>query len=227
MTKLSCSLCEVRHDVGMNVPVRALVLLGLFAASCTGPTVATPSTSATVAATNPASTGAASDRVAADVANRVLADRIRETGRGFMAICLYVDPSTGLNEDVALVALKSAIDGLVQQGYSRLNVVLCKEAPYFLRTNTVHPKNSGGAVGPPVRVSVPSPYLLFFAVTTPTRINTIFGGLTTRRGDEEFICSGDNCASVTGSIYADPTAFADAATRQSLVLEGLGLLVGK
>lgn len=212
----------------MHVPVLALVLLGLFAASCAGPTVATPSTSATVAATTPASTSAASDRVTADVANRVLADRVRETGRGFMAICLWVDPSTGLNEDVALVALKGAIDGLVQQGYSRLNVVLCKEAPYFLRTNTVHPKNSGGgAVAPPVRVTVPNPYLLFLVVTTPTRINTIFGGLSSRRGDEEFTCSGDNCASVTGSIYADPTAFADAATRQRLVLEGLGLLVGK
>ena len=118
------------------------------------------------------------------------------------------------------------MDGLVQQGYSRLNVALCTEVPYFLRSNTVHPKNSGGAVGPPVRVAVPSPYLLFFAVTTPTRINTIFGGLTTRRGDEEFICR-DNCASVTGSIYADPTTFADAAARPRLVLEALGLLVGK
>jgi hypothetical protein len=79
----------------------------------------------------------------------MLADRVRETRRAFTAICLYVDPSTGPNEDVARTALAGATDALVQQGYSAINVALCKEAPYFLRTNTVHPKNSGGGlVGP-------------------------------------------------------------------------------
>lgn len=196
------------------------------------PTVATsPSATPTVAAATAASTVAAPDRVAPDVANRYLAGRIRGTGRADVATCLYVDPSTGLNADTAKVALQDSLDALVQQGYAALgarSVSVCPQVPLFLRTNTVHPKNSGGgpvALAP--RVTSPSPFLLFVAVTTPARIATIFGGSTIRRGAEEITCSGDNCAEVTGSIYADPTAFADVAIRQGLVLDGLGLLAGK
>ena len=72
-------------------------------------------------------------------------------------------------------------------------------------------------------MSTPSPSLLFVAVTTPSRITFIFGGLTTRRGAEEVTCTGDNCGEVTGSIYSDPTAFANAVERENLILGGLGL----
>lgn len=43
---------------------------------------------------------------------------------------------------------------------------------------------------------------------------------------EEAACPGsaDNCPEVTGSVYGEPTGFADAAIRPRLVLEGLGLL---
>ena len=196
------------------------------------PTVATsPSATPTVAAATAASTVAVPDRVAPDVANRSLASRIRETGRADVAICLYVDASTGLNVDTARIALQDSLDALVQQGYTALgarSVSVCPQIPLFLRTNTVHPKNSGGGlVAPAPRVVTPSSFLLFVAVTTPARIATIFGGSTIRRGAEEITCSGDNCAEVTGSIYADPTAFADVAMRERLVLDGLGLLAGK
>ena len=151
-----------------------------------------------------------------------------------MAICLYVDASTGLNADTARIALQDSLDAIVQQGYTALgarSVSVCPQIPLFLRTNTVHPKNSGsGPVAAAQTVAAPSPFLLFVAVTTPARIATIFGGLTIRRGAEEAACpggGGDNCLEVTSSIYADPTAFADAALRQTLVLDGLGLLAVK
>ncbi len=199
------------------------------------PTVAmSPSATPTVAAATAASTVAAPDRVAPDVANRGLLLRARETGRADVAICLYVDASTGLNADTARIALQDSLDAIVQQGYTALgarSVSVCPQIPLFLRTNTVHPKNSGsGPVAAAQTVAAPSPFLLFVAVTTPARIATIFGGLTIRRGAEEAACpggGGDNCLEVTSSIYADPTAFADAALRQTLVLDGLGLLAVK
>lgn len=158
-------------------------------------------------------------RVPPDVANSALASYARETGRSEVAICLYVDPSTGLDAGAARASLQSSVDTLVRQGYTVLGVkpvVLCPQAPVFIRTSTVHPKNSGSGlpVGTTARVTTPSPILLFVAVTTPSRINFIFGGLTTRRGAEEATCAGDNCREVTGSIYSDPTAFAGAVERE-------------
>ena len=149
-------------------------------------------------------------RVSPDVADSALASYARETGRSEVAICLYVDPSTGLDAGAARASLQSSVDTLVRQGYTVLGarpVALCPQAPVFIRTSTVHPKNSGSGlpVGTTARVTTPSPILLFVAVTTPSRINFIFGGLTTRRGAEEATCAGDNCREVTGSIYSDPS----------------------
>lgn len=180
------------------------------------------------APSSPSPSVAPTGRVAPDVANRALADLARDTGRTGVAICIYVDPSTGLNADAARAALQGSVDALVQQGYSVFGaqrVAQCPQAPVFLRTNTVHPKNSCcGTVGTAPRVTSPSPFLLFLAVTTPARIATIFGGLTLRRGAEEITCTGDNCGEVTGSIYVEPAAFGRAADREKSILEGLGLL---
>ena len=95
----------------------------------------------------------------------------------------------------------------------------------FLRTNTVHPKNSGqGPVGTAPRVTTPDPFLLHVAVTTNAQLACIFGGLSTRRGAEEITCTGDNCGEITSAIYTDTVEFQDAARREQLLLRGLGLL---
>jgi hypothetical protein len=137
-----------------------------------------------------------------------------------------VDPASGIDPLVAVRSLQDSIDALVRRGYTALDsrASACPQPPLYIRTNSVHPKNSGhGADAPVMRVSTPSPYLLWVAVTTPSRIDGIFGG-TIRRGSEEFTCAGDNCAEVTVSIYVDPAGYSDAVARETLILDGLGLL---
>lgn len=174
------------------------------------------------------SSAAATTRVAPDVANQALAARARHTGRPNVAICLYVDPGTGLDPNAALTSLQGSIDALVRQGYTVLGTrpaSLCPQAPHFIRTSSVHPKNSGnGPVAGVPTVTTPSAYQLVFAVTTTARINMIFGGFTSHRGSEETTCSGNNCAPVTESVYADAASFASAAERERLLLYGFGLL---
>ena len=203
--------------------VLAVLVLGRSPTVSTPVTTASPSTPP--AALSPSPLPRAS-RVPPDVANTALAGMARASGRTDIAICLYVDPSTGLDADAARVSLQSSIDALVRQGYTALAarpVSQCPQAPLFIRTNTAHPKNGSGTTGPIPRVTTPSPIYLWVAVTTPSRINTIFGGLTIRRGAEEVTCTGDNCGEVTGSIYSEPTAFVSASERENLIIEGLGL----
>ena len=210
------------------------ITLVAVVASCAAPAAprnAGPSVppSATVAVATTPTMSPSPSRPLVEVANSALATRVRETGRSAVAICLYVDPAAGVDAAGALVQLQSSIDALVQQGYTALSTraMPCPQAPLYLRTNTVHPKNSGsGPVGTAPRVTTPSPYILFLTVTTTARIATIFGGLTLRRGTEEITCTGDNCGGVTESIYTDPSAYMNAAIRERLLLEGLGLLSG-
>lgn len=217
----------------MELRLRTLAtgLICLAVGACTAAPVAAPAPAATTSAPAPtvSTPVVASERVAPDIANRALAGRAHETGRADVAICLYVDPTTGLDVNAALLSAQGSVDALVRQGYTVLGaraLVSCPQAPLFLRTTTVHPKNSGsgGVVGTATRVTTPSPILLFVAVTTLNSISRIFGGLTVRRGAEEMICTGDNCGEVTGSIYTDPTSFASAVARESLILEGFGLV---
>lgn len=210
-----------------SLGVLALVVAALVLGR--SPTVSTPVTLGSPSiplATGSPSPSPRASRVPPDVANSSLAGIARTSGRTDIAICLYVDPGTGLDADAARVSLQSSIDALVRQGYTALAatpVAQCPQAPLFLRTNTAHPKNSSGTTGAVPRVTTPSPIYLWVAVTTPGRITSIFGGLTTRRGAEEVTCTGDNCGEVTGSIYSDPTAFASAGERENLIIEGLGL----
>ena len=163
------------------------------------------------------------------MANLALATRAREHGRTEVMLCLYVDPITGSDAGAALASLQTSVNALVRQGYTELGarpVALCPEAPLFIRMNTVHPKNSGsgGAVGAAPRAATPSAYQLWVALTTASRINTIFGGFTSHRGTEEIFCTGDNCGSMTESIYTDPSTFARPSDLENAVLEGFGLL---
>lgn len=209
----------------MAIVVAALVLGRPQTVPATSPPIAIASSTPNPSITASPVPSPRASRVPPDVANNVLANDARATGRSEVAICLYVDPSTGLDAGATRASLQSSVDTLVRQGYTALGatpVVLC---PVFIRTSTVHPKNSGSGlpVGTTARVTTPSPILLFVAVTTPSRINFIFGGLTTRRGAEEATCAGDNCREVTGSIYSGPTAFASAVERENLIMGGLGL----
>jgi hypothetical protein len=204
--------------------VVAAVSVGMWQAATAPATAPTPQT------TSPTSSPAPS-RVPPDAANRDLAGRAQATGRSEIAICLYVDPAANLDPSSALTDLQSTVTALVRQGYTVLGerpVAQCTEAPHFLRTNSVHPKNSGnGVVAPVPRVSAPSPFYLVVAVTTPARMTSVFGALPSHRGSEEVSCTGDVCGSVTESIYAEPSVFANAGEREQLVLEGFGLLGGR
>jgi hypothetical protein len=180
-----------------------------------------PGGSGTAASASPASAASGSAvRVDPLTANRALAARAGEHGRTEVMLCLYVDPSTGSDLGAALTTLQRSVDALVLQGYTVLGsrpVALCPQAPLFIRTNTVHPKNSGGgrAVAPAPTASPASPYQVWVALTAAARIN---------RGTEEIFCTGDNCGSMTESIYTDPSTFARPADLENVVLEGFGLL---
>lgn len=210
---------------GVKVPLRALVLLGFLAASCAGPAKSTPTVRPTVAAP---SASAALGRPTPEVANRALATRARDTGRADVAVCLYVDPNAGLDANAALATLQGSIDALVRQGYTVLGArpaSLCPQVPHYIRTGSVHPKNSGnGSIAAVPTVTTPSAFQLVFVVTTAARINTIFGGMSSHRGTEEVICSGNNCGGATESIYADAASFATASERERLLFDGFGLL---
>jgi hypothetical protein len=208
----------------------AVTLAVLSACSVQSPALG-PGTSSTAARTSPPSTASSSPvvRVDAATANRGLAERAREHGRTEVMLCLYVDPSTGSDVAAALTSLQRSVDALVLQGYTVLGarpVALCPQAPWFIRTNTVHPKNSGGgrAVALAPTAAAPSPYQLWVALTTAARINTIFGGFTSHRGTEEIFCTGDNCGSMTESVYTDPSTFGRPGDLENVILEGFGLL---
>lgn len=208
----------------------AVTLAVLSACSVQSPALG-PGSTATAARVSPptAAPSTAGVRVDPTTANLGLATRARENGRNEVMLCLYVDPSTGSDVSAALTALQISVNTLVRQGYTVLGarpVALCPQAPLFIRTNTIHPKNSGsgGAVGAAPRATTPSPYQLWVAVTTAVRINTIFGGFTSHRGTEEISCAGDNCGSITESIYTDPQTFARPGDLENLILEGFGLL---
>jgi hypothetical protein len=126
-----------------------------------------------------------------------------------------------------LALLSSTVDALRSKGYSVISAAPaeCSQPTLFLRTNTVHPKNSGqGPVGPVPRVTTPDTFLLHVAVTTSSQLTRIFGGLSTRRGAEEVTCTGDNCGEITSAIYSSVTDFQDTGRREQLLLIGLGLL---
>lgn len=220
-----CTVLPLMLSVKMTL--RAVMLTGFLAMSCAGPATSSPTARPTVAAP---SASAAAGRPTPEVANAALAARTRESGRSEVAICLYVDPNVGLDPNAALATLQGSLDALVRQGYSVLGArpaSLCPQPPHYIRTNSVHPKNSGN--GPvagvsAVTVTTPSTFQLVFAVTTAARIDTIFGGMSSHRGTEEVTCSGDNCGGVTESIYTDAAAFATASERERLLFEGFGLL---
>ena len=198
---------------------------GSFSPSSGGPT-ASPSTAAAAASATPSGT-AGPTVVPPSIANAALADFVRFTGRSELRICLYVDPATGADPSQFLAFLTSTVDGLRAKGYFVISAppAACAELPVFLRTNTVHPKNSGqGPVGTAPRVTAPDPFLLHVAVTTNAQLARIFGGLSTRRGAEEITCTGDNCGEITSAIYTDTVEFQDAVRRERLLLTGLGLL---
>lgn len=209
----------------------AAVTVAILSACAVSSPALGPGESGTAARTSQpsAASSAAAVRVDAVTANRVLAARASALGRTEVMLCLYVDPSTGSDVGAALTSLQRTVDALVLQGYTVLGarpVALCPQAPWFIRTNTVHPKNSGGgrsvAVAP--TAAEPSHYQLWVALTTPVRISGIFGGFTIHRGTEEIFCTGDNCGTMTESIYTDPSTFARPGDLENVVLEGFGLL---
>jgi hypothetical protein len=209
----------------------AAVTVAVLSACAVSSPALGPDASDTAARTSApgAASGTAAVRVDAATANRALAARAREQGRTEVMLCLYVDPSTGADLGAALTSLQQSVDALVLQGYTVLGarpVAICPQAPLFIRTNTVHPKNSGGgrAVAAAPTASPASPYQLWVALTTAARINTIFGGFTSQRGTEEIICTGNNCGSMTESIYTDPSTFARPKDLENVVLEGFGLV---
>lgn len=209
----------------------AAVTLAILSACALQSPALGPDTSSTAARSSPPSTASSTPvvRVDAATANRGLAERARGHGRTEVMLCLYVDPSTGSDAGAALHSLQNAVNALVLQGYTELGarpVALCPQPPLFIRTNTVHPKNSGGGravAAAPTAVSA-SPYQLWIALTTAARISAIFGGFTIHRGTEEIFCTGDNCGSMTESIYTDPQTFARPGDLENVVLDGFGLL---
>jgi len=204
----------------------AVVACGTREASTAAAGSASPARSDLASSPSAASARPSPVTPAPAVADQAIAERLRFTGRTAFAICLYVDPATGLDAATALVETQDALDAVVRRGYTSLasRVSPCPQPPLYIRTGTVHFKNSASGPEAPVpRVRVPSEHALYLVVTTPSRIEAIFGG-TIRRGTEEIACSGDNCAGVTESIYVDPAGFADPVARETLILDGLGLL---
>ncbi len=92
--------------------------------------------------------------------------------------------------------------------------------------NSPHPQNSSASrpAAPPPRTTRDQvrPYTLAVVVTTQERIDSIFGSVQTRRGTEQLVCDGGNCAEVTMSVYVPDARVSDPDFRRAALLEGLG-----
>jgi hypothetical protein len=154
---------------------------------------------------------------------------LSDTGRTALRVCVYVDPAASANAaqattlfDTTLTQLKASFTPAIAVEA----VSACQAAPVFLATNSRHVQNSSSALpaGAPVRVAKTevSPQALVVAVTTNAKIDAIFGGLATRRGSEQMLCDGGNCAEVTTSVYIADSAVSDPDARKTALLEGLG-----
>jgi hypothetical protein len=209
-----------------------LFVVAALLAGCGGSVVAPVAnssgrfTSVPAAATSPTATPFTAAPPA--IANNGLLELARMAGRSDPAVCLFVDPATGIDSTVALLTLQSTVDALVAQGYTPLGARLvapCPKTPHHIANNTVHPKNSGrGPVSLGETVRSASPYQLFVVLTTASRIDHIFGGSTLRTSSEELMFQGDSGWPVTLSVYVDPPAFADPGKRAYALFDGLGLL---
>lgn len=209
-----------------------LLVVAVLLAGCGGSVVApvaTPSgRSASVPAATTSPTAMPFPAAPPAIANNGLLEFARMAGRLDPAVCLFVDPATGIDSNVALLTLQSTVDALVARGYTPLGarpVAPCPKTPHHIANNTVHPKNSGrgpASLGETVRSA--SPYQLFVVLTTASRIDYIFGGLTMRTASEELMFQGDSGWPATLSVYVDPPTFADSGKRVYALFDGLGLL---
>jgi hypothetical protein len=147
-----------------------------------------------------------------------------------LRVCVFADAATGITPTRAVTLFGQTLQELAQSGLSGLRVdplEPCPGPPLFLRTQSRHPQHSLSTLpqGVPPRVakSEVAPYVLAVAITTPERITAIFGPVTTRRGTEQLLCAGDNCAEVTISIYMPESDVELPAARRDALLQGLGL----
>ncbi len=158
-----------------------------------------------------------------------LRQMLAESGRASLRVCVFVDPASAASPTQAQTLFEDALTQLRAGFATPIAVDLvsrCEATPVFLATNSRHVQNSasGLPVGSPMRVSKSevSPTALIVAVTTRDKIDAIFGSLVTRRGAEQVVCDGGNCAEVTTSVYVADTAVSDPSARRAALLEGLG-----
>lgn len=211
-----------RRSIRVLGSLAALVISVVACSAQTGTVAIPPSASARPTAT-PTVGATASIRVEA------LRQLLSDTGRTALRVCVYVDPAASANAaqattlfDTTLTQLKASFTPAIAVDA----VSACQAAPVFLATNSRHVQNSSSALpaGAPVRVAKTevSPQALVVAVTTNAKIDAIFGGLATRRGSEQMLCDGGNCAEVTTSVYIADSAVSDPDARRTALLEGLG-----
>ena len=154
---------------------------------------------------------------------------LAESGRASLRVCVFVDPASAASPAQAQALFDDALTQL-RAGFATPipvdPVSRCDVAPVFLATNSRHVQNSASTlpVGSPMRASKAevSTTALIVAVTTRDKIDAIFGSLVTRRGTEQVVCDGGNCAEVTTSVYVADTSVSDSSARRAALLEGLG-----
>ncbi|MBA3376323.1 MAG: hypothetical protein H0U00_11030 [Actinobacteria bacterium] len=100
-------------------------------------------------------------------------------------------------------------------------VAECPSPPYFIRSG----ERAGGTQDPPGNPTpletLPSPYLLTVALTTPERIASIFAERPSHVSVEESICLGHHCFGVTASVYLDDREMRDPELRLRRIREAL------
>lgn len=155
-------------------------------------------------------------------------------GRTALEVCVYVDrPGVALSDDdakrevgAALAQLRSATRLGLLSGAPLKPIRVCDAVPFHLASGARSNDNrrAGETFPSPPRVELAgvAPEMLRVVITSPSRVEYIFGPLPQRRVSEQFLCDSGTCREVTTSLYLTSSDLYDPARLSALLLQALG-----
>lgn len=209
----------------MNRAVTVAAVAGMLVVGC-----AEWRPAVTPASPHDASATVAPGLLTADELNRLT----WSVGRTALEVCVYVDrPAVTLSDEdakrkvgAALVQLRSATRLGLLSGAPLKPVRVCDAVPFHLASGARHDSNrrAGETFSSPPRVEPAdvAPEMLRVVITSPSRVEHIFGPLPQPRVSEQFLCDAGTCREVTTSLYLTTSDLYDPARLSALLPQALG-----